>query len=143
MLPTRHDELRLGDADGTACSAPAKRRYRSKQERRLIVEESFVPGASVARVARAHEVNANQVHAWRKLYQQGLLNDGTESAELLPVRFREQIPVTSVRRARVPHGQRPGEPCGVIEIEAGRARVRIAGAADPATLRVLLECLLG
>ncbi|MBI5086525.1 MAG: transposase [Acidobacteria bacterium] len=36
-----------------------KRRYRSKQERRRIVEESFAPGASVARVARAHEVNAN------------------------------------------------------------------------------------
>ena len=30
-----------------------KRRYRSKEERRRIVEESIVPGASVAVVARA------------------------------------------------------------------------------------------
>jgi len=34
--------------------AEAKRRRRSVQERREIVEETLVPGASVARVARAH-----------------------------------------------------------------------------------------
>jgi transposase-like protein len=34
------------------------RRYRSKQERRQIVEETLKPGASVALVARAHDVNA-------------------------------------------------------------------------------------
>ena len=39
----------------------AKRRRRSVQERRRIVEETLAPGASVARVARAHGVNANQV----------------------------------------------------------------------------------
>jgi transposase-like protein len=27
------------------------------------------PGASVARVAREHAVNANMVHYWRKLYR--------------------------------------------------------------------------
>jgi transposase len=143
MLPARHDERRFGEADGTACSSPAKRRYRTKRERCLIVEESFVPGASVARVARAHEVNANQVHTWRKLYRQGLLDDPTASATLLPVRLRDENPEMSVRRARSPQGQRAGAPCGAIEIEAGRVRVRIAGAADPATLRVLLERLLG
>ena len=41
-----------------------KRRRRSVLERRQIVEETLVPGASVARVARAHEVNANQLHYW-------------------------------------------------------------------------------
>jgi hypothetical protein len=33
------------------------------------VEETLVPGASVSRVARRHDVNANQVFHWRKLYQ--------------------------------------------------------------------------
>jgi transposase len=31
-----------------------------------IVEETFVPGASVAVVARRNNVNANQVFDWRK-----------------------------------------------------------------------------
>jgi hypothetical protein len=42
-----------------------KRRYRSAEERRRIVKETLVPGTSVAIVARAHGVNANQVFAWR------------------------------------------------------------------------------
>lgn len=51
----------------------SKRCYRSAEERRRIVEETLVPGTSVAIVARAHGVNANQVFGWRKLYQAGLL----------------------------------------------------------------------
>ena len=37
------------------------RQRRSIAEKRRIVEETLAPGASVARVARAHGVNANQV----------------------------------------------------------------------------------
>ena len=48
-------------------AARSKRRHRSKEERRRIVEESLVPGASVAVIARTHGVNANQVFHWRKL----------------------------------------------------------------------------
>ena len=40
-----------------------------------IVEETFVPGASVSVVARRHNVNANQVFEWRKQYRQGTLVD--------------------------------------------------------------------
>lgn len=39
---------------------PKRRKY-SIAEKRRIVEERFEPGASVARAARAHGVNANQV----------------------------------------------------------------------------------
>jgi transposase-like protein len=42
-----------------------KRQFRSKQERRQIVEETLKPGASVSLVARAYDVNANQVFKWR------------------------------------------------------------------------------
>jgi hypothetical protein len=56
------------------------RRFRSKQERRQIVEETLKPGSSVSPVARAHEVNANQVFKWRRQYQQGRLEvDANES----------------------------------------------------------------
>ena len=52
-------------------SVVPKRLRRSVAEKRRIVEETLVEGASVARVARAHGVNANQVFYWRKLYQAG------------------------------------------------------------------------
>jgi len=42
------------------------RRRRSFEEKRRIVEETLETGASVARVARRHAVNANQVFYWRK-----------------------------------------------------------------------------
>ena len=61
-----------------------KRRMRSKLERRQVVEETMRPGApSVAVIARAHGVNANQVFNWRKLYHAGRLNDKAETTQLL------------------------------------------------------------
>jgi transposase-like protein len=43
---------------------------RSKLERRQVPEETLRPAApSVAIIARAHGVNANQVFNWRKLYR--------------------------------------------------------------------------
>jgi transposase len=58
-------------AIGTA--SHAKRRRRSVEEKRRIVEETLEAGASVARVARRHAVNANQVFYWRKKYREGRL----------------------------------------------------------------------
>src|ERR1700678_677772 len=71
--------------------ASAKRRYRSKQERRQIVEETLQPGASVAVIARQHEVNANQVFHWRKLYREGRLELGPSASQLVPVRISEGV----------------------------------------------------
>lgn len=44
-----------------------KRRYRTPEEKRRIVEEKLAPETSVAMVARRHGVNANHVFDWRKL----------------------------------------------------------------------------
>jgi transposase len=43
-----------------------RRRRWTTAQKRLIVEESFEPGASVSEVARRHEVHPNQLHGWRK-----------------------------------------------------------------------------
>ena len=44
------------------------------------------PGASVAEVARAHGVNANQVFKWRRLFERGeFVEAGTSSTALIPV----------------------------------------------------------
>ena len=59
------------------------RLFRSRQERRQIVEETMKPGASVVLVARKHGVNANQVFAWRRMYRNGRL-EIVASAALLP-----------------------------------------------------------
>lgn len=134
--------------DVVAVGAVGRGRKRSKQERRAIVEETLAPGASVARVARAHGVNANQVFHWRKLYREGRLSEGPTSAALIPVRVTDHPdsarPVAG--HPALPHGHtvqsgKPGP--GIIRIEARRAWVAIEGAADPATVRVVLECLLG
>ena len=112
------------------------RRRRSKQERRRIVEESLQPGVSVARLARAHQVNANQIFHWRKLYREGLLADDAEkrAAEWLPVRLAEVSP-------EEPRQVQSASAGGAIEVELARGRVRIEGAPDGVALRLVLELL--
>ena len=68
-----------------------KRRYRSKQERRQVVEETLLRGASVAVIARRHGVNANQVFHWRKLYREGRLEVEPTAGQLVPVRIAEVV----------------------------------------------------
>jgi transposase len=116
----------------TADDSVAKRRFRTKQERRQIAEESLQPGASVAVVARRHGVNANQVFLWRKLFREGGLEAKPVSAQLMPVRIAE-IPIEADRFVR----SYPG----TIHMELGRARVRLEGSVDPGSLRLILEHL--
>jgi len=46
---------------------------RTAQEKLTIVEQTFVPGMSISRVARDNDVNANQVFDWHKQYHEGRL----------------------------------------------------------------------
>jgi transposase len=70
-------------------AAPSKRQYRSLEEKLRIVQEALAEGASVARVARAHGVNANLVFNWCRLYRAGRLRRRSEAA-LLPVRLEAE-----------------------------------------------------
>ena len=120
------------------------RRFRSPEERCRIVEETLVPGVSVATVARAHELNANVVFHWRKLYRAGVL--------VREAGRRDEPPLLPVTVAGVGCGE-PSDSAAAssifqsitpdsIEITFELAQVRIAGAVDVAALRVVLECLL-
>lgn len=123
-------------------SVSVQRQRRSIAEKRRIVEETLVPGASVARVARAHGINANQVFGWRRLYLAGRLGEQKPGIKLLPVRVSENQAapvVVEPAESRLPDGVRL--PPGTIHIELRQAQVRIEGSADPALVRVLLECL--
>lgn len=119
-----------------------ERQRRSIAEKRRIVEETLAPSASVARVARAHGINANQVFGWRRLYLAGRLGDQKPGIKLLPVRVSESQP-TPVMVEHAESGLLNGVrvQSGTIHIELRQAQVRIEGSADPGLVRVLLECL--
>jgi transposase len=116
------------------------RKFRSRQERRQIVEETLKPGASVSLVARAHDVNANQVFKWRKQYCEGRLDvalKSTSTRTLLPVRICDSVPM-----APTPSRRSKPRRSGVIDIDLGHARVRIEGTADPECVRAAVAGLI-
>ena len=96
------------------------RRQHSIEEKRRIVEETHVCGASVATVARRHGLNANQVFSWRQLYRQGLLNEKTEppTTAMLPVKVSTPTVMPSERVAHaVPKAERRDRRPKLIEIK--------------------------
>ena len=90
-----------------------------------MVEATLVPGASVARVARDHGVNANQVFAWRKAFKEGLLEEcGVGGVKLLPVRVAgsDAIEPVSPPKVSAPRSS------GAIHLEfPGKALVTVEG----------------
>lgn len=111
------------------------RRRRSFEEKFMIVEETLVPGASVAGVARRHGVNANQVFAWRRECRLGIpdhvrarhgmpskdfINIGVlENPRAVPaVRSSAKQPEpTSSRRAAPPPSRKAGHEVWLVEVE--------------------------
>lgn len=118
---------------GLQVRAPRKRR-RTIKERREIVEETLLPGTSVSRVARRHDVNANLLFYWRKLYREGRLGDGAATA-LLPVKVSEGQP------AEAAPWDSAALRSGTMEIKVSKGTIRIAGSVDVVALRTVLECL--
>lgn len=105
---------------------------RSTAEKRRIVEETLVEGSSVAAVARRHDVNANLVFGWRRLYRQGLLGHRNEpgSTDLVAVRVHSAGAVS------------PKTVAGEIEIELpGEIRLRLRGSVDKHALADVLSVL--
>lgn len=116
------------------------RRRRAVSEKVAIVRLTMEPGASVAEIARAHGVNANQVFKWRRLFEKGQLgNVAGSSTALLPIAISAEIeampgPIegTGEQTARN----------GAIHVELpGRANITAESGADPALLRCVLESL--
>ena len=114
------------------------RRRRSVEEKRRIVEETLEAGASVARVARRHAVNANQVFYWRKKYREGRLGK-SQSSKLLPVTLSDISGSTSGRAGCASSPSAVGS----MEIKLAKGTLRIAGNVDVVLLRAAIECLVG
>jgi len=116
-------------------------------EKRRIVELTLEAGASVAQVAQAEGVNANQVFQWRRAYSNGDLQLGTSTA-LLPVVIGAEAatvaqiePASGIAQAASTEAY-PAQPSGAIHIELpGRATISVECGADRALLRTILESL--
>jgi transposase len=109
------------------------RRWRSVSEKRQIVQMTLEPGASVAEVARAHGVNANQVFKWRRAFDRGEL---VEPCALLPVTISASAKPTDES------AEEPASGGGSIHIELpGRAMISVESGADPVLLRSIFASL--
>lgn len=126
----------MDTSKATAAASRKPRRMRTNAEKRRIVEEAMIEEVSVAEVARRHEINANLLFNWRKLYQQGRLDHGREpAAKLLAVQ------VASAASEPVEANLPPSRP-GTIEIVLpGDIRVRVQGRADTVMLAEVMAVL--
>lgn len=109
------------------------------------MELTLGPGASVARVAQAEGVNANQVFLWRRAYRNGELTSNGSPSALLPVVIGSgagSVAEIASGAETVPIGNGPVQPPGAIHIELpGRAMISVERGADRALVRTILESL--
>src|SRR5664279_5483904 len=112
------------DAEGVVAGRRV-RRWRTVSEKRRIAELTFEPGASVALVARAHGVNANQVFKWRRALKRGeLVEPSAASTALFPVTLSGSCERAEGRRE--PSAQEAPAAGGAIHIELpGRAMISV------------------
>jgi transposase len=115
---------------------------RSVAEKRRIVELTFQPGQSVARVALAEGVNSHQVFQWRRAYRVGeLVEAGEQASSLLPVIVSATGSAGLIERQQTV-SQEASVPSGAIHIEfPGRAAITVEHGADRAALQAILESL--
>ena len=101
-----------------------------------VVAQSRPAGTSVARVAREHGVNANQVFAWRKRFSDVQPGGPTDACTFLPVALAAApaAPASIIRPSSTPPA--------VIELTVGQAQLRLEGAVDMAVLTLVLQRLL-
>ena len=122
---------------------PRQRRRRYDAAfKQAIVEQTLQSGASVARIAREHGINANQLFTWRRQFLLAEADTSVPPAQTPPA--ISLLPVTVV--ADEPAPDTAPSPAAVaepsqIEITLAGGVVRIQGAVDSAILRLVLSSL--
>ncbi len=94
-----------------------KRRRYSPELKEQILAECEAPGASVAKVALSHGINANIVHGWRKLARQGQSVEGP-GPQFMPVTVAAAAPAAPTAPAAEARGIE-------VEFRRGAATIRL------------------
>ena len=110
----------------------ATRRTHRLEFKQSAVEASRQAGASIAGVAMAHGINANQLHKWRRQFPGALTTVALSVPSLLPVTVIPDQPMQS---------SADDSPLGRIDIELGRARISLSGRVDLEVLHTVLATL--
>lgn len=124
---------------GSGASRRRPRRRHPIAEKLAIVRECLQPGASLAGVALAHQVNANMVRKWVVKYQSGgygrFIDTGTA---MLPV----VVKAGSVSAASNKRAQPKSDATASVEVELPRGVLRLQSI-DATLLRALIDALSG
>jgi transposase-like protein len=117
------------------------------EEKLRIVEETHARGASVATVARRHNVNPNQVFAWRQLYRRGLLNPQAAQGDpkMLPVKVSTPtvLPTERATRAAASQSSLGKRASRLIEIKLSNGHsIVLRGRVDAEVLSRVIDLLV-
>jgi len=125
--------------EGGDCREGRRRRVWSSEEKRRIVAETEVPGASVSIVARRHDLNANLLFTWRRTLRPHRVADGTAVAFVPAVMAAEPSQPAAADRERAVADGAGSSPGGRMEIVlAGGCRVVVdKHVSAPALARVI------
>jgi transposase len=106
-------------------TGPDRRRRWSAEEKARIVEESLVPGARVADVARRWQLCPQQVFGWRREARGAMTAKPavSQAPGFVPI-VAEDAPAAAATRAA------PALPVAVIEVKLAGAVVRVVGGQD-------------
>ena len=96
--------------DTMASDKVVRRRRYGDELKAQVLSECDAPGASVAKVAMAHGINANVVHRWRQLAREGAQATVAKPSEFVPVAIAAPTPL-------------PPQGCHGIEVELRRGAV--------------------
>lgn len=123
----------------TVLSGPERRRRWTPAEKARIVEESLAAEASVAEVARRHDVHPNLLHAWRRQARTGTLVRGHDTGIVSAAGFSPVVVASDVPRAARSDAGAGG---AVIEVVLRNGRLlRVPEDAAPARVMALADVL--
>ena len=125
---------------GVGRLALRRRRTHPRVFKRRIVKLSLEPGASVARIALEHQLNANLVFKWRRDYLFLFSSPMARQATLLPVHIDARAAVLEAAPMIATSTAKPLR-SGGIELELPGGRLRINGAVDADALRLVVQLL--
>ena len=108
-----------------------RRRDWTREEKAEILAASAAPGVVIAEVSRRYGVSRGLLWTWCRQATDDLT--AAPVANFVPLRIMDDVAACpAAELAGLPSAR--DQAVGSIEIEAGRTRIRVAGAVDPAVL---------